>query len=33
MESRFSDYPEVSFIENTSFSDLQERLILDYEEK
>ena len=33
MESRFSDYPEVSFIENTSFSDLQERLIHDYEEK
>lgn len=33
MESRFSDYPEVSFIENTSFSDLQEKLIRDYEDK
>lgn len=33
MENRFSDYPEVSFIENTSFSDLQERLVHDYEEK
>lgn len=33
MENRFSDYPEVSFIENTSFSDLQKRLIHDYEEK
>jgi len=33
MENRFYDYPEVSFIENTSFSDLRERLIHDYEEK
>ena len=33
MESRFSDYPEVSFIENTSFSDLQEKMIRDYEDK
>ncbi|NNJ28268.1 baseplate assembly protein [Lacrimispora defluvii] len=33
MENRFFDYPEVSFIENTSFTDLQERMIHDYEEK
>lgn len=33
MESRFSDYPEVSFIENTSFSDLQEKMVRDYEDK
>lgn len=33
MENRFSDYPDVSFIENTSFSELQESLIRDYEDK
>lgn len=33
MNNRFSDYPEVSFIEDTSFSDLQARLIEDYEKK
>lgn len=32
-KNRFSDYPEVSFIENTSFSNLQARLIEDYENK
>ncbi len=33
MKNRFSDYPEVSFIEDTSFSDLQTRLIDDYEKR
>ena len=33
MENRFFDYPDVSFIENTSFSELQESLIRDYEDK
>lgn len=33
IKNRFSDYPEVSFIEDTSFSDLQARLIEDYEKK
>jgi phage-related baseplate assembly protein len=33
LKNRFSDYPEVSFIENTSFIDLQTRMIEDYENK
>lgn len=33
IKNRFSDYPEVSFIEDTSFSDLQAQLIEDYEKK
>lgn len=31
LKNRFSDYPEISFIENTSFSDLQNQMIEDYE--
>lgn len=33
LKNRFSDYPEVSFIENTSFIDLQTKMIEDYEKK